>query len=119
MVLFLAWDHMLHATDLERGRPLFSAFTGRPLWNVAGMDDSNWASPSAARIHGRAMAFVGSYDGTLRALPLDAEARAAPELRSNLWFWLSFPMFLLPTLGLALLLTRSHRRRAGKGERSR
>jgi len=111
MVLFLAWDHMLHATDLERGKPLFAAFTGRPLWNVAGMDDSNWASPAAARIHGRRMAFVGSYDGTLRALPLDATERSAPELRSNVWFWLSFPLFLLPTVGLALLLTRGHRRR--------
>ncbi len=111
MVLFQAWDHMLHATNLERGQPIFSAFTGRPLWTVAGMDDSNWASPSAARIHGRSMAFVGSYDGTLRALPLDSEARAAPELRSNAWFWLSFPLFLLPTIGLALLFTRGHRRR--------
>jgi outer membrane protein assembly factor BamB len=113
MVLFSAWDHMLHATDLARGQPLFSAFTGRPLWNVAGMDDSNWASPAAGRIRGRWMAFVGSYDGTLRALPLDADERAAPELRSNLWFWLSFPMFLLPIIGLALLLTRRERRRRG------
>jgi outer membrane protein assembly factor BamB len=111
MVLFLAWDHMLHATDLDQGRPLFTAFTGRPLWTVAGMDDSNWASPSAARIHGRSMVFVGGYDGTLHALPLDAEARAAPELRSNVRFWLSFPMFLLPTLGMALLLTYRHRRK--------
>jgi hypothetical protein len=111
MVLFLAWDHMLHATDLESGKPIFSAFTGRPLWSVAGMDDSNWASPSAARIRGRGMAYVGSYDGTLRALPLDAKERSAPELRSNVWFWLSFPMFLLPTVGLALVLTHRHRRR--------
>jgi hypothetical protein len=75
------------------------------------MDDSNWASPAAARIRGRWMAFVGSYDGTLRALPLEAEDRSAPELRSNLWFWLSFPMFLLPAAGLALLLTYRERRR--------
>ena len=112
MVLFTAWDHMLHASDLASGRPLFSAFTGRPLWNVAGMDDSNWASPAAGRIRGRWMAFVGSYDGTLRALPLEADERSAPELRSNLWFWLSFPMFLLPTAGVALLLT--YRERRGK-----
>jgi hypothetical protein len=58
------------------------------------------------------MAFVGSYDGTLRSLPLEAEERAAPELRSNLWFWLSFPMFLLPTATIAWLLTRWDRRRA-------
>jgi outer membrane protein assembly factor BamB len=111
MVLFAAWDHMLHATDLARGQPIFSAFTGAPLWNVAGMDDSNWASPAAGRIRGRWMAFVGSYDGTLRALPLEADERSAPELRSNFWFWLSFPMFLLPTAALALLLTHRERRR--------
>jgi outer membrane protein assembly factor BamB len=111
MVLFAAWDHMLHAASLADGRTLFSAFTGRPQWNVAGMDDSNWSSPSAARIRGRWMAFVGSYDGTLRALPLEADERSAPELRSNIWFWLSFPMFLLPTAGLAWLLTQWERRR--------
>jgi outer membrane protein assembly factor BamB len=111
MVLFMAWDHMLHATDLESGKPLFAAFTGRPLWTVAGMDDSNWASPAVARIQERFMAFVGSYDGTLRALPLDTEERSAPELRSNVGFWLSFPLFLLPTIGAALLLTRRFRHR--------
>jgi outer membrane protein assembly factor BamB len=112
MVLTLAWDHMLHATDLERGTSLFASYTGRPLWNVGGMDDSNWASPAAARIGGHWMAFVGSYDGILRALPLDPSERAAPELRSNFWFYLSFPLFLAPFLGLAILLTRWERRRA-------
>jgi outer membrane protein assembly factor BamB len=111
MVLYTAWDHMLHATDPLRGQPIFSTFTGRPLWNVAGMDDSNWSSPVAGRIRGRWMAFVGSYDGTLRALPLDAEERSAPELRSNRWFWVSFPVFLLPAAGLAFLLTYRERRR--------
>jgi outer membrane protein assembly factor BamB len=111
MVLAMAWDHMMHASDLSRGTEIFSAFTGRPLWNVGGMDDSNWASPAAARIHGRWMAFVGSYDGTLRALPLDAEQRAAPELRSNLGFWLSFPIFLVPFALLARVLTLRERRR--------
>ena len=115
MVLFTAWDHMLHASDLARGQSIFSAFTGRPLWNVAGMDDSNWASPAAGRIGGRWMAFVGSYDGTLRALPLESGDRSAPELRSNLWFWLSFPMFLLPAAGVALLLTHRERRRGRAG----
>lgn len=111
MVLFSAWDHMLHAVPLAGGPPLFAAFTGRPQWNVAGMDDSNWASPAVARIRGRTMAYVGSYDGALRALPLDADERAAPELRSNLAFWLSFPLFLVPTAGLAWLLTWWERRR--------
>ncbi len=111
MVLSMAWDHMLHANKLELGTALFSAYTGRPLWNVGGMDDSNWSSPAAGRIRGRWMAFVGSYDGTLRALPLEADERAAPELRSNLWFWLSFPLVLGPFAGLAILLTRRERRR--------
>ncbi|HEY5282721.1 MAG TPA: PQQ-binding-like beta-propeller repeat protein [Polyangia bacterium] len=111
MVLATAWDHMLHANDLVRGTPIFTAFTGRPLWNVGGMDDSNWSSPAAARIRGRWMAFVGSYDGVLRALPLEAADRSAPELRSNLWFWLSFPIVLLPFAGLAVLLTQRERRR--------
>jgi len=115
MVLFTAWDHLLHAAGLDEGRSLFSAFTGRPLWTVAGMDDSNWSSPAAARLHGRSMAFVGSYDGTLRSLPLDAAERSAPELRSNVWFWLSFPLFLLPTVGIAVLLTRRERRKAARG----
>jgi eukaryotic-like serine/threonine-protein kinase len=111
MVLSMAWDHMLHASELDRGRPMFSAFTGRPLWNVGGMDDSNWSSPAAGRIRGHWMAFVGSYDGTLRALPLEADERSAPELRSNLWFWLSFPIFLLPIAAVAILLTQRERRR--------
>jgi len=111
MVISTAWDHMLHANDLEAGTTLFSAFTGRPLWNVGGMDDSNWSSPAAGRIRGRWMAFVGSYDGTLRALPLESEDRAAPELRSNLGFWLSFPLFLGPIALLARLLTVRERRR--------
>lgn len=111
MVLSMAWDHMLHATDLDHGRPMFAAFTGRPLWSVGGMDDSNWSSPAAGRIRGRWMAFVGSYDGALRALPLEADERSAPELRSNLWFWLSFPIFLLPIAAVAILLTQRERRR--------
>lgn len=118
MILSLAWDHMLHASALEAGSTLFSAYTGRPLWNVGGMDDSNWASPSAARIQGHWMAFVGSYDGTLRALPLEAEDRAVPELRSNFWFYLSFPIFLTPFAALAILLTRWERRRARLASRA-
>ena len=111
MVLVLGWDHMLHAIAEKNGEPLFSAFTGRPLWNVAGMDDSNWSSPVAGRIGDRWMAFVGSYDGTLRALPLGEADRAAPALRSNRWFWLSFPLVLIPFLALALGLTGRERRR--------
>jgi outer membrane protein assembly factor BamB len=111
MVLTSAWDHLLHANDLAHGTPIFTAFTGRPLWNVGGMDDSNWSSPVAGRIRGRWMAFVGSYDGTLRALPLEADERSAPELRSNRWFWLSFPIVLVPFAGLAIFFTQRERRR--------
>jgi outer membrane protein assembly factor BamB len=112
LVLDAAWDHVLHVVGQGRGEPQFSAFTGRPLWNVAGMDDSTWSSPAAARIAGHWLAFVGSYDGTLRALPLDLADRAAPELRSNLTFWLSFPALLGPVVALAWGLTRRSRRRA-------
>jgi hypothetical protein len=75
------------------------------------MDDSNWSSPVAGRISDRWMAFVGSYDGTLRALPLGAADRAAPALSSNRWFWLSFPLVLIPFLALAVGLTGRERRR--------
>jgi hypothetical protein len=47
----------------------------------------------------------------LRALPLEADERSAPELRSNLWFWLSFPIVLVPFAGLAIFFTRRERRR--------
>ncbi|HEX7598928.1 MAG TPA: PQQ-binding-like beta-propeller repeat protein, partial [Polyangia bacterium] len=111
MVLTLGWDHMLHAVSIQDGQAIFSAFTGRPLWNVAGMDDSNWSSPAAARIRNSWMAYVGSYDGTLRGLPLEQSERAAPALRTNRWFWLSFPMVLIPFFALAVTLTRRERRR--------
>jgi hypothetical protein len=57
------------------------------------------------------MAFVGSYDGTLRALPLGEADRAAPALSTNRWFWLSFPLVLIPFLALAIWLTGRERRR--------
>ena len=60
------------------------------------------------------MVFAGSYDGTLRALPLDASERAAPELRQNILFWLSFPLMLGPIAFLAILLTRIARARRRK-----
>ena len=91
----------------------FTTYTGAPLWSVGGLDDSNWASPSAARIQGTWMVFHGSYDGTLRALPLDERDLRAPPIRSNLWFWLSFPIALVPVAAVALLLTRHNRRRRG------
>jgi outer membrane protein assembly factor BamB len=111
MALAAAWDHTLHAVSLLDGRLLFQTFTGRPLWTVAGLDESNWSSPAVARVNGAWMAFVGSYDGTLRGLPLDEAGRAPAPLRSNLWFWLSFPITLVPLAGLVVLLTRLERQR--------
>ena len=78
---------------------------------MAGLDESNWSSPVAARLNGSWVAFVGSYDGTLRGLPLDEPGRTPPPLRSNLWFWLSFPITLVPVGALAVLLTRLERTR--------
>lgn len=111
LVLAQAWDNLLHVVEPDHGTAVFTVFTGRPLWNVAGMDESNWSSPAVARINGRVMAYIGSYDGTLRALPLDESGRSAPVLRSNGWFWASFPMSLLPLAALAIHLTRRQRRR--------
>jgi hypothetical protein len=67
-----------------------------------------------ARIQGSWIVFHGSYDGTLRALPLDERARRAPPVRSNLAFWLSFPIALAPVAALALMLTRRARRRSAR-----
>ena len=113
LVLASAWDHSLHAVAASDGAHRFTTYTGAPLWSVGGLDDSNWASPSAARIQGTWMVFHGSYDGTLRALPLDERDLRAPPIRSNLWFWLSFPIALVPVAAVALLLTRHNRRRRG------
>ena len=111
LVLVSAWDHLLHAVGLEDGAVRFTTFTGRPLWNVAGLDESTWSSPAVARLNGHLMAYVGSYDGRLRALPLDDPERAASPGRSNLWFWLSFPLSLGPLALLAALLSRRERQR--------
>jgi outer membrane protein assembly factor BamB len=111
MALAAAWDNMLHVVSLRDGTRLFQTYTGRPLWTVAGLDESNWSAPVAARVNGSWMAFVGSYDGTLRALPLDERSRTPAPLRSNLWFWLSFPIALVPFGALAVLLTRLERAR--------
>jgi outer membrane protein assembly factor BamB len=120
MVLASAWDNLLHALDLAKGSALFTAFTGRPLWNVAGLDESNWSSPAAARVNGSWMVYQGSYDGTFRALPLEDTDRVTPVLRSNFWFWVSFPIALVPVALFAIYVTRRHRtkaRAAGRGER--
>ncbi|MFH0901578.1 MAG: hypothetical protein V2A73_13200, partial [Pseudomonadota bacterium] len=72
---------------------------------------SNWSSPIAARINGVWVAFVASYDGTLRGFLLDdADSQPGPR-RGNRGFWLSFPIVLFPFAGLALWLTRRDRAR--------
>jgi hypothetical protein len=60
------------------------------------------------------MAYVGSYDGALRALPLEDDSRIVPRLRSNLGFWLSFPLALTPLALLARALTLRARRQAAE-----
>jgi outer membrane protein assembly factor BamB len=115
LILASAWDHALHAVAAHDGAHQFTTYTGQPLWNVGGLDDSNWASPSAARIKGAWVVFLGSYDGTLRALPLDERDRRPPPRRSNFWFWASFPLALAPLAALAVLWTRRERRRRADG----
>jgi outer membrane protein assembly factor BamB len=117
MVLASAWDNLLHAVDLATGKSLFSVFTGRPLWNVAGLDESNWSSPAAARVNDSWMVYEGSYDGTFRALPTEEADRLTPVLRSNFWFWLSFPMALIPVALFAVYVTRRHRAKASAAVR--
>ena len=57
------------------------------------------------------MVYAGGYDGTLRALPLDAAGPRRRPPRSNVWFWLSFPLTLGPVAALATWLTRRSRAR--------
>lgn len=119
LVLASAWDHGLHALSAETGALVSTTFTGRPLWDVAGLDDSNWSSPVAAQVNGEWMAYLGSYDGSLRAISLEPSRNEGAALRSNGLFWLSFPLSLAPVAGLALALTRrarARRRSAGFGD---
>jgi outer membrane protein assembly factor BamB len=109
-VLVSAWDHALHAVSAG-GAARFTLFTGQPLWDVSGLDESTWSSPIAAKIGAQWMVFVGGYDGTFRALPLEVAAPGNHVPRSHLWFWLSFPLSLGPVAGLAVWLTRRARRR--------
>jgi outer membrane protein assembly factor BamB len=111
-IVALAWDHELHGIDGTTGEERFAWFSGRPLWDVSGLDASTWSSPIAARINGEVVIFSGSYDGKLRALPLDASGSLAPAQRSALLFWLSFPATIVPLVLLALWLTKRHRQRA-------
>jgi len=111
LVLASAWDHTLHAFDLHTGKTRYQLYTGRPIWGVSGMDESNWASPIAARVGGKWMAYVGSYDGTLRGFVIDESVRGAAPPRSNLAFWLSFPIVLFPVGLLAVMLSRRDRQR--------
>jgi len=110
VALVTSWDHRLHAVAAATGAPLWSFHAGRPLWEAIALDESTWSSPAAARINGRWMAYLGSYDGNLYALPLDELAAPGGPARSNLAFWISFPVALLAAAGLALLFTRRARR---------
>ncbi len=110
-VLVSAWDHALHAVDADTGAPRFTVFTGRPLWDVSGLDQSAWASPVAAKLGGQWMVFVGGYDGTLRAFPLEAASPSSRLARSDAWFWASFPLSLVAVAALARFLTVRSRAR--------
>jgi outer membrane protein assembly factor BamB len=110
-----AWDHRLHAVGVEGGEALWSVHVGRPLWDAIAQDESTWSSPAAARVNGRWMAYFGSYDGRLYALPIDELRSSGGPVAANLAFWISFPLALAAAGGLAVLLTRRARRHAGAG----
>ncbi|MEK7704803.1 MAG: PQQ-binding-like beta-propeller repeat protein, partial [Myxococcota bacterium] len=106
-----AWDHFLYGIDVSSGARRWRRFAGRPQWDVVGLEHSDWASPVTARIGGTWMVYHGSYDGVLRGWPLALLAGgASDDRRTNTRFWLSFPLVLVGVGGLALALTRRHRR---------
>jgi len=110
VVLASAWDHSLHGVDARTGAERFFFFTGSPLWDVGGLDASTWSSPVVATINGVAVAFSGSYDGKLRSMPLETLMGRRSDRPSAIGFWVSLPLTVLPLMGLALWLTRRHRR---------
>jgi outer membrane protein assembly factor BamB len=110
-VLFSSWDHHLYSVAAGDGSLNWSAFLGRPIWDSITLGDSIWASPSVAVINGQAVAYVGSYAGPFYAVVLDeARRKALARPGSNLQFWVLLPLVMLATTGLALFLTRRHRR---------
>lgn len=115
LAIAAAWDHRLHAVGAERGEARWSFYVGRPLWDAVALDESTWSSPVAARVNGRWMAYFGSYDGNLYALPLDELEGTGGPAGANLAFWISLPVALLGAAALAVALTRRARRRAGDG----
>jgi outer membrane protein assembly factor BamB len=106
-----SWDHRLHAVSAATGAARWSFYTGRPLWDAIALDESTWSSPATARINGRWMAYLGSYDGNLYALSLDELATSLGPGRANLYFWLSLPPAVLAAGLLAVFFTRRARRR--------
>lgn len=111
-VAVTAWDHQLHGVAADDGRPLWTAFTGRPLWTALGLGDSTWSSPAAARINGRWMIYVGSYNGVLYGLDLrQLEDEDSKKPESNRMFWISLPLVIAAMSGLAMTLTWRDRRR--------
>jgi len=107
-----SWDHHLHGVSIVDGQPQWLAYTGQPLWESLAYGESNWSSPAAAQINGSWMVYAGSYSGTLYGLPLDQIAgKQVFGPRANVGFWISLPLSLLAVVGLALLLTRTARRR--------
>jgi outer membrane protein assembly factor BamB len=115
-VVAAGWDHHLRGIEAREGVGLWERYSGRPLWDTVGLEHSTWSAPTAIEINGRWTVVFGSYDGVVYGLPIaDLTAAGMAARRSNLGFWVSFPVVLLLVAGLARGLTRVYRRRRGNG----
>ena len=110
-IVFSAWDHQMHGVSGRDGTLLFSVFTGKPLWDGVILGESNWASPAAAKIGGRWMIYLGSYNGVFYAIPLNQAAMAGGSPPwTDIRFWITMVLALGFTAFLSLYLTRRYRR---------
>ncbi len=118
LVVTAAWDHHLHVVEARDGAAVGEIYAGRPLWDAVGLEQNAGASPVVARFGGELVVYHGSYDGRLYAWPLsELHTLAAARERSNLGFWLSFPIALGCVAVVARLWTLHHRRRAAAARR--
>lgn len=114
-VVAAAWDHHLHGIEAREGTGLWERYSGRPIWDTVGLEHSTWSAPTAVEINGRWTVVFGSYDGVVYGLPIAELTRAGMvSRRSNLGFWVSFPLALLVVAVLALALTRRDRHRRAR-----
>ncbi|MBN1961998.1 MAG: PQQ-like beta-propeller repeat protein [Deltaproteobacteria bacterium] len=111
LVIFSAWDHQLYGVTAQQGEKRFRVYTGRPIWDVVGLEASSWSAPIAAAINDDWMVYIGSYDGTFYALPVqELLARGSTSMPVSFEFWLSFPIALLAVGLFARILTMHYRR---------